>query len=157
MPHASGQNYIIGVKGEVFDFEASANKVVRYNPMNENGTVYHTNHPLVNDDVKPWFEQYNPASKKEMEPTSTNSQHRLKAVEDRLKSNSEVNEDLIKETLRSKDNKSNPVCRANDQDGRGFTFASIIMTLTGKPNIQVLAGPPDEAEFVQVDFTEKPH
>lgn len=154
VPHASGQNYIIGVKGEVFDFEASANKVVRYNPMNENGTVYHTNHPLVNDDMKPWFEQYNPSSMKG--PKSSNSHLRLRAVENRMKSSSEVNEALIKETLRSKDDNYNPVCRANNEDGRGFTFASTIMTLTGKPNIQVLAGPPDEADYVQVDFTEKP-
>ena len=30
--HASGQNYLIGIQGEVFDFEASANQVIRYNP-----------------------------------------------------------------------------------------------------------------------------
>ncbi|HSG68352.1 MAG TPA: C45 family peptidase, partial [Bacteroidales bacterium] len=40
--HASGQNYIIGIRDEVFDFEASANKVVRFDPENANGTVYHT-------------------------------------------------------------------------------------------------------------------
>jgi isopenicillin-N N-acyltransferase like protein len=54
--HASGQNYILGIRGEVYDFEASANKVVRFEPKNKNGTVYHTNHALANDDIWPWIE-----------------------------------------------------------------------------------------------------
>ncbi len=155
VPHASGQNYILGIRDEVFDFEASANKVVRYNPMNENGTVYHTNHPVVNDDVKPWFEAYNPNVKEDLLPLSSNSYLRFKAVEDRMKSNLEIGDVLIKEALRSKDNDDNPVCRANNRDGRGFTFASTIMTLTGEPNIQILAGPPDESDYVRVDFSKQ--
>lgn len=153
--HASGQNYIIGFKGDIYDFEASANKVVRYNPMNENGTVYHTNHPIVNDDVKPWFKEFNPNVEADVQTTSSNSHLRFKAVENRMKSNSEIGVALIKETLRSKDDNDNPVCRANNRDGRGFTFASTIMTLTGTPNIQILAGPPDEADYVSVNFSAK--
>ncbi len=153
--HASGQNYIIGFKGEIYDFEASANKVVRYNPNNENGTVYHTNHPIVNDDVKPWFENYNPNLKKEFQPTSSNSHLRFRAVENRMKFSSEIGTAEIKRALRSKDDENNPVCRANFRDGRGFTFASTIMTLTGEPNIQIIAGPPDEADYERVDFSTK--
>lgn len=128
--HASGQNYILGIRGEVYDFEASANKVVQFNPMNENGTVYHTNHPIVNDDIKPWFKKYDPNLNEKLKPKNSNSHLRFKAVENRLASNLEVSDLLIKEALRSKDNRNNPVCRANNQDGRGFTFASIIMTLS---------------------------
>jgi len=153
VPHASGQNYIIGIRGEVFDFEASANKVVRFNPENENGTIYHTNHPIVNDDMKPWFEQFNPNLKTELQLTGSNSYLRLKAVESRMTANLEVGDALIKEALRSKDDANNPVCRANNEDGRAFTFASTIMTLTGKPYIQILAGPPDESDYVRVDFS----
>ncbi|MFT4535328.1 MAG: isopenicillin-N N-acyltransferase-like protein [Saprospiraceae bacterium] len=153
--HASGQNYIIGIKGEVYDFEASANKVVRYNPNNKNGTVYHTNHPIVNDDIKPWFEKYHPNLKEELRPTSSNSHLRFKAVENRMKSKSEVSDVLIKEALRSRDNEGNPVCRTNNENGRGFTFASIIMTFSDNPHIQILAGPPDEAKYKKVEFTTK--
>ena len=54
--HASGQNYIIGTVDSVYDFEASANKVVRFLPDTNNTLlVYHTNHPLINDDIKPWY------------------------------------------------------------------------------------------------------
>ena len=41
VPHASGQNYIIGIRGKVYDFEASAGQVVRFDPGLANGAVYH--------------------------------------------------------------------------------------------------------------------
>lgn len=153
--HASGQNYIIGVRGEVFDFEASANKVVRFNPKNKNGTVYHTNHPVVNDDIKPWFDAYNPNLSDELKPVKSNSYLRFQAVEDRISSNLSIDEEMIKASLRSKDNEENPVCRSYREDKFAFTFASIIMTCSNTPNIQILAGPPDESEYERVDFTSR--
>ena len=153
--HASGQNYIIGIKGEVFDFEASANKLVRFNPMNENGTVYHTNHPIVNDDIKPWFKKYDPNLSDELKPVNSNSHLRFQALENRMTSNLDIDDGLIKEALRSRDNEDNPVCRTNNENGYGFTFASIIMTFSEIPNIQILAGPPDESEYKKIEFTAK--
>lgn len=146
--HASGQNYIIGISGEVYDFEASANKVVQYNPKNENGAVYHTNHPIVNEDVKPWF-------KMSMDIANSNSLLRFKAVEKRVAGASVISDAMIKEALRSKDDEANPVCRTNNQNGQGFTFASVIMTLGEQPSLQVLAGPPDESEYTRFDFSYK--
>lgn len=153
--HASGQNYIIGIKKEIFDFEASANKVVRFNPNNDNGTVYHTNHPIVNDDMKPRFKRFDPNLKEELKPVKSNSYLRLKAVEKRMTSNTNINDVTIKEALRSKDDKNNPVCRANNNNGYGFTFASVVMTLSGEPSIQVVAGPPDESEYKTYSFSSK--
>ena len=153
--HASGQNYILGIKGEVYDFEASANKVVRYNPLNENGTVYHTNHPIVNDDVKSWHNQFNPNLKEKEKPKKTNSHLRFNAVETRMANSEEINDQQIMDALRSKDDKNNPVCRTNNNNGYGFTFASTIMTMSEKPYIQILAGPPDESDYIRVDFSSK--
>ena len=151
--HASGQNYLIGIRGEVYDFEASANKVVRFNPMNENGTVYHTNHSMVNDDMKPWFGKYDPNLKEGERPSDSNSHLRFNAVENRVASRPELNDGLIKEALRSRDHADNPVCRTNNAKENAFTFASVIMTLTEKPAIQIVAGPPDESEYKRVEFT----
>jgi len=153
--HASGQNYMIGIRGEVFDFEASANKVIRFNPMNENGTVYHTNHPIVNDDIKPRSKKQDPNLSDDFKPANSNSHLRLQAVENRMTSSLVIDDKLIKESLRSRDNEDNPVCRTNNTDGNIFTFASIIMTFSEIPNIQILAGPPDESEYKRVDFTIK--
>jgi predicted choloylglycine hydrolase len=153
--HASGQNYIIGVKGEVFDFEASANKVVRFNPLNQNGTIYHTNHPLANDDLKVEFEQHNPNSNDELKPINSNSYLRLQAVENRMASSLYIDDISIKEVLRSRDNEDNPVCRTNNENGYIFTFASIIMSFSENPTVQIIAGPPDESEYKRIDFTSK--
>ena len=48
--HASGQNYILGGPAGVYDFECSAGKVARFVVAGREGVVYHTNHPLANDD-----------------------------------------------------------------------------------------------------------
>jgi predicted choloylglycine hydrolase len=152
-PHASGQNYIIGIRGEVYDFEASANKVVRFDPKNSNGTVYHTNHPIVNDDVKSWYQKSNPTLAEK--PVDSNSYIRLQSVINRVSETNRIDDNLIKETLRSKDDSNNPVCRSVNSPGGGFTFGSVIMTLTGQPYLQITAGSPDESEYKRFDFLKK--
>ena len=67
----------------------------------------------------------------------------------------EINDQQIMDALRSKDDKNNPVCRTNNNNGYGFTFASTIMTMSEKPYIQILAGPPDESDYIRVDFSSK--
>ena len=129
--------------------------MLRYNPNNENGTVYHTNHPVVNNDLKPWFAEYDPKQSEELKPVSSNSYLRFKAIENRMASKSEINDNSIKEALRSKDNEDNPVCKGNNGDGKGFTFASVIMTFSEKPTLQVLAGPPDQSDYETFVFSEK--
>lgn len=151
--HASGQNYILGVRGEVFNFEASANKVVRFDPGNKNQTVYHTNHPIVNDDVKPWFAQYDPKEIPDTIPATSNSYIRLAALTTRVADAEAVTDDHIKDALRSKDDAKNPVCRTIDPKMNGFTFASVVMTLTGEPYLQITAGPPSESEYLKVVFS----
>ncbi len=153
VPHASGQNYIVGIREEVYDFEASANKVMRFDPKNENGTVYHTNHPLVNDDVKAWFKKYDPNLKEEEKPVNSNSFVRLAAVQRRVKSTGNIDDAAIMDALRSKDDAKSPVCVTPNQ--WGLTFGSVIMTLTGRPFLQITAGPPDESEYKRVEFSEK--
>lgn len=80
VPHASGQNYIIGIRDEVYDFEASANKVTRYLPDHASDFIGHTNHPLVNDDYKEWFVR---KGKLDLgsKPGKSNSELRLASVE----------------------------------------------------------------------------
>ena len=151
VPHASGQNYIIGIRGEVYDFEASSSKVIRFDPKNTNGTIYHTNHPLANDDVKEWFKEFDPKLTDASNLQNSNSFIRLAAVQKRIKETATINDVVIKDALRSKDDKNNPVCRAIKNGA--FTFGSVIMTLTGTPNLQITAGPPDESEYRKVEFT----
>lgn len=141
VPHASGQNYILGIKGEVYDFEASCNKVLRFDPQNANGTVYHTNHPVANDDLKDWYK----------EPAKGNSAIRFASVQGRMAALPGIKDADIKAALRAKDDPKHPVCRAFNQ--WGGTFGSVVMTLTGNPKLQITAGPPDESEYKEVRFS----
>ncbi|HRI61996.1 MAG TPA: C45 family autoproteolytic acyltransferase/hydrolase, partial [Saprospiraceae bacterium] len=98
VPHASGQNYILGIRDEVYDFEASANKVVPFDPKNANGTVYHTNHPIANDDLKDWYKA----------PENGNSAIRLSSVQGRMTTLPSIKDADIKAALRAKDDPNHP-------------------------------------------------
>jgi len=150
--HASGQNYILGIREKVYDFEASANQVVRFDPKNPNGTVYHTNHPVVNNDLKPWHAPFDPDLDMEELPLNSNSYLRFSALEKRMKAGENITDAAIMETLRSKDDPDNPVCQNIVQGKGGFTFASTVMTLSDPPKLQVTSGPPDEAEYKEFTF-----
>lgn len=151
VPHASGQNYIVGVGGEVMDFEASAGKVVPFNPENENGTVYHTNHPVANDNLKAWHALFNPKAPNEELFKSSNSYIRFNSLEKGVKNVSEITPENIMNVLRSKDDPLNPVCRTW-APGKGFTFASTIMSLGSPQQLYITAGPPDESDYEVYTF-----
>jgi predicted choloylglycine hydrolase len=53
--HASGANYVVGGPGGVYCLECSAGKVVQFTPNGQDKVVWHTNHPLVNDDYNPQY------------------------------------------------------------------------------------------------------
>jgi len=151
--HASGQNYIIGVRDSVYDFEASAGQVTRFYPKaDQSGVVYHTNHALMNHDVKPWFSNYH---KKVTagETKNGNSEIRYATLEKRLDNpGNKSSVDVIKAALSSKDDSQNPVCRSYTAGSIVFTFSSIIFTLTGQPSVQVTFGSPDKTEYKQFFF-----
>jgi L-aminopeptidase/D-esterase-like protein len=151
--HASGQNYIIGIRDEVFDYEASANRVVRFKPDNPSRAVYHTNHPLVNNDVKTWYAAYDPTRSPEDPPEPGSSEFRFEAVQRRIAVDGVVDDTTIKRALRSRDNERFPVCRTNQDGQGGFTFASVVMTLSESPSLQVVAGPPDEGHYSTYSLT----
>ncbi len=147
-PHASGQNYILGVGDSVYCFEASASQVVRFIPKEGAGKIiYHTNHAIVNHDVKEWHKSYHD---KVMagEKKGDNSVVRLASLQTRLgKLPENINPELIKSTLRSKDDSKHPVCRPYTEGGRGFTFSSVLFTLGGKKSVELTNGSPDQSEY----------
>ncbi len=151
--HASGQNYIVGVGDRVYDFEASANKVVEFRPVPDGSVVYHTNHPLANDDLKPWHEERIRAMTPE-EKNKDNSEIRLNSLAAHLgKSASAIDDGVIKATLESKDSQDNPICRHLAVGDESFSFGTTIMTLSDKPFFQVTMGPPDSNRFLRLGFT----
>ena len=140
--HASGQNYIVGAGDRIYDFEASANKVVAYAPHGEGNAVCHTNHPLVNDDYNDRYHG----------PKSQNSANRLRSLDTRIGRDADA--EGIAAALRSHDVAEDPVCRPWTPT-KDFTFGSTIMTLSGKPSIDVSNGPPDANAYQRFELTSK--
>jgi isopenicillin-N N-acyltransferase like protein len=149
--HASGQNYILGITDSVYDFEASANQVIRFLPKEQSSVVYHTNHALVNHDVKEWYVKYH---EKVLagQTKKGNSEVRFASLENYLnKLSEEISPEIIKNTLRSKDNALNPVCRPF-KEGAGFTFSSVVFTLGWRRSVQITYGSPDLSEYREYFF-----
>lgn len=144
-PHASGQNYILGIGETVRDFEASSRSVVEL-PADANGNVFHTNHPVVNQDLKTWYAESD-TDKAKAGRKRDNSEIRFASVRDQLKASPDPTAENIKDVLRSKTDPDNPVCRNLTNGKSGFTFGSVIYTTSGKLSMQVTSGPPDESAY----------
>lgn len=148
-PHASGQNYLLAIGDEVYDFEASCDHVVQV-PPGANGILLHTNHPLVNKDIKAWYAQpqENPAG----EERSSNSEIRFASLRGQLENIPAPTIEELKDILRSKTDPANPVCRTLTPDVGSFTFGSVVYTPAGKMNMQVTSGPPDLSAYQTFHF-----
>lgn len=149
--HASGQNYVIGGPDKVFDLECSAGKVSRFTPEPGPEIVWHTNHPLVNDDYHPAYREL--LKKKTHEKNEGCTRTRLQALEKRLgKAAPNLGVDDIKTALASKDSADYPVCRPFKNAADSFTFAASIMVLSAKPELQIAPGPSDVQAYQTLTF-----
>jgi len=151
--HASGQNYILGGPDQAIDLECSANKMSPFIPKGREGTVWHTNHPLVNDDFDAKYRLL--LEKKEVSPKDENTHARLKCLERRLgQEAAAVNLDLIKRTLAARDSEAYPVSRPKGKQ-YAFTFAATIMVLTAEPEFHVAPGPPHATAYEKLSFSKR--
>jgi predicted choloylglycine hydrolase len=154
--HASGQNYILGCGDRVFDFECSAGRVVRFTPTSDTGVVYHTNHPLANDDYDAEYAE----NLRKIDPAKTvrgNSEIRFQTLENRLKDlHHGIDVSLIESTLCSHDSREHPISRPVKEKTATFTFGSTIMKLSNKPEFLVAPGPPDMRSYTTFNFSKLP-
>jgi isopenicillin-N N-acyltransferase-like protein len=151
--HASGQNYIIGGGSLVYDFECSAHSTRRFIPYEGADRVYHTNHPLVNEDQQMYKEMLKNLAPPAQQQRISNSEARFQTLERRLKGPGKpITLDTVKETLSSHDHPQYPVCRHKTPEGRGMTFGCTIMVLSSSPEFHVAPGPPCETEFTSFKF-----
>lgn len=146
--HASGQNYIVGGPNQVHDYECSAGKVSRFTPDAGFDGVWHTNHPLANDDYSPAHREAQ-TKKKGID----NSSARLQSLQKRLGKDTAPSIDAIKAALAARDVANHPVCRPYKNRKDNFTFASTVMMLSGKPALHVAAGPPDVHAYQTLFFS----
>lgn len=159
VPHACGQNYLVGGPDGVFDLECSANQVVEYRPDEGNGAVWHANLPLANDDYTPDFRAA--SDKPPSSPYRQSSQTRFQAVARRL-GQTPVASRLVflKQTLASRDSAQYPVCSIGDGDEFNaqiglFSLASTIMRLSGDPEFHVTFSPADPSSYTRLTFAKR--
>lgn len=140
--HASAQNYIIGGLERVVCLECSATKIVQFEPFKDARIIYHTNHPLKNDDL-----MIPPL--KLMDVGTTHN--RFNYLETRLMDSSKkITVDTIKNILSSH---FGPVCvHHTNQPNSGYTFSSVIYSLTSPPTLFITVGPPCLTKYEQFEF-----
>jgi isopenicillin-N N-acyltransferase-like protein len=153
--HASGQNYTVGGGSRVVALECSANKVAQYAVGNRTDRVWHTNHTFVNDDLTRGSGL--PEAAGAMAAENTHARYacltrRIGAIQ------APVTLEVIKATLRSRDDSSHPVSRRLEPDNPnaiGYTAGAMVYILDETPRMELAAGPPCSTAFL--DFELEPH
>ncbi len=146
LPHASGLNWVIGDPNGVAMYERSAGRMVKYGPVDPSRPIYHTNHPIKNEDVAVL------SSGEHRQPTRS-TYLRFAALDERLRGlDTPLTVDLIKDILSGRDDSDYPVSRDGgtngDDENIGFTLACCIFELDAlAPKLHIAAGPPHLCEF----------
>ena len=148
--HASGQNYVIGGPERVLSLECSANKIVEFTPYPGANRVYHTNHPIVNDDQEIHRQRLAAmtSAQREALETAYTGYKRFQTMERHLGDPEElITIDKIKAALSSHDG---PVCI---DDPKKVTLGCLIMDLlSSNPTLQLAPGPPCSTPFKTYTF-----
>jgi len=155
IPHASGQNYTIAEPGSrAINLEASAKKIVEYRPFKDADRVYHTNHPLVNDDrvifKKIMESAQNPD--KLMPRFVGSSFPRFDEFQKRL---NDPDQQLTIDDMKAAFSSHNgPVCRHPDDERTRnvITLGCLIMELNNPPQLHIAPGPPCKTPFKTYRF-----
>lgn len=149
VPHASGQNYLIGGAGNVADFECAAGKVAPFHAGN--ARVVHTNHPLANDAQQIYNALYAAlpdAIKQEVAEGQQNTQSRYAWLERHTQDDLTIAD--IKTILSA--TQEAPVC-VERGDPHGITLGCTVMELTAPPVLHLTPGPPSQTDFVAFTFS----
>jgi predicted choloylglycine hydrolase len=138
IPHATGQNYLVGAPGAVKNLECSAGQVREV--ALAGAQVMHTNHPLANDDIDV------DAARKERGSTTIERLERLRAELAGL--GGRVTVEDAKRTLSDRDV---PVCVPRGSDW--MTLGSLVMELSAVPVLHIAPGPPADTPYTRVGFS----
>lgn len=135
LPHASGQNYVIGSSEGISSLECSARSVSEARPSGNE--VWHTNHPLVNLDA-------------EDPRADSNSLARDAFAGRQLKRVSRV--DDLQELLADR---TTPVCKLGEGDAEyGYTLWAVTVEHSSPPRVYVSPGPPSHAAWREIRFSQ---
>jgi predicted choloylglycine hydrolase len=151
VPHAAGQNYVIGGPQKVVDIEVSTGSIDEFIPYEGAKRVYHSNHPIINDHAAVYekkLAQMSPERRKRMQQGWKNTIDRFNYLEGELRDETRVVDvERVKSILGRP-----PVCFVKESDKRSFTFGAEIMALGDRPELHVSFGPPSEYAYLTFGF-----
>lgn len=152
--HASGQNYIIGGREGIVDLECSAHKVVEQRPRPQANRLYHTNHPLANDDqaiFRRRLERHGEANRRQL-ASSTTTYDRYATLQAKAGDFSAgLTLERIKEILCTHEGGA-PIC-IDRGAGKLVTLGSLIMELGERPLLHAAGGPPCSTPYQVFSFS----
>ncbi len=144
VPHASGQNYVLGDPGRVTDLECSASKVIELPMRPGSNRFVHTNHPLNNDNTASWDamwklgEQETPELIEILKARMT-TYNRFNTLQQGIEADLPL--DVKRATALLSDH-SAPVCQHHYHQ-LNYTLGCLIMELDAQnPRLNVTGGPP---------------
>jgi isopenicillin-N N-acyltransferase like protein len=147
VPHASGQNYMLGGNRRIVDLECSANQVREVTLNKSRLFLCHTNHPLLNTDHSEEMANFHPGCDKLAEFAQKyylNSHLRLQALvrQSHVMEREGIDIHSARELLSSHESSTAPVCRHKQKRTPWMTVGTSIMVLDTEPRLHVLPGPP---------------
>ncbi len=143
IPPAAPQNYVIGGLVEAASFERSAGQMSRFVPFEGAEFTYHTNHPLINDDLNPRF----PEGLRRAGMT----QEMYRAMCPRFNYLGQV----LKDNAAAIDLAGLKTLFRNRTSGinNAATYGCTIMILGNDPELHIAPGRPDEEPFQVLAFS----
>ena len=154
VPHASGQNYVLGDPSHVTDLECSGSKVIEIPMQAGSNRFAHTNHPLNNDDTGSWDamwkrgEQQNPELIEALKSRMT-TYNRYNTLQIGIQADLPLDVNRAKALL---SDHTAPVCQHHIHH-QNYTLGCLIMELDAQtPRLIAAAGPPCSTPFRTYTF-----
>jgi predicted choloylglycine hydrolase len=154
IPHASGQNYVLGDPLEIADLECSAARVEQYPANPITGRLAHTNHPMVNDDTGNWDAMW-ARGEREAPEVIAQVKKRMTTYDRFAAVQAGIEKDLPLDVRRAAEILSDhtaPVCLHHLPEAN-FTLGCLIMELDAQnPRLTLAGGPPCSTPFHTYTF-----
>jgi isopenicillin-N N-acyltransferase-like protein len=139
---AAPQNYVLGGPDIVASFERSADRIAEFIPFKDAEFTYHTNHPMVNDDLNPRFVELLKAKGMSLDAYRALCP-RFKFLAKAFNDNSAALDlGVLKRVFANRDSRIN----------NARTYGCTIMVLGDRPELHIAAGRPDEVPFEVLGF-----
>ena len=139
---AAPQNYVIGGPKQAASFERSASRMIEFIPFEGAEFTYHTNHPIINDDLNPKFIEGLKKKGLTLEAYKARCP-RFKFLGETFKDNAAVLDvAVLKRVFADRDSGIN----------NAGTYGCTIMVLGDHPELHIAPGRPDTEPFEVLSF-----